>query len=243
LNHQYCVVDCGCISDGATGSTAGETGDNGSVILEITNPGKKVSYSDFRKITLRSFFEMPVGPEFNCNNQDVQAPPVPQVKAISVNATNVDTADWSTDSNYIVNSYSNSREIFVNVEGVTVETGSSAGLSSLLYLSYYSAISMWADLFIVDQTGKEYPMASVGPMPTSATSVKITYPFINPSAPNSEPGAVTVGRGTLGAPFKYEGTQIANSNCIYRLKLYFRNVSNAVVPGSTTVKEFNYQLT
>jgi len=235
LNHTYCKETCGCNANGGTG---GETGG----ISEFLNIGKEIAYSDFRKVTIRSFLTMPVGPEFDCKNSDVQPPPVPQVKATTINGVYVDRADWSTDSNNIVGSLPNNKSIYIDVTGVISETGSSAGLSTMLYLSYYAAISMWADLFIVDSTGKEYQMASVGPMATSANTVKITFPFINPQHPLSEPGAVSLGRGVFGGSFAYQGIQIPNNNCIYRLKIYFRNTSNAVIAGSTTIKEFNYQL-
>ena len=235
LNHTYCKETCGCNANGGTG---GETGG----ISQFLNMGKEVAYSDFRKVTIRSFLTMPVGPEFDCKNSDVQPPPVPQVKATTINGVDVDRADWSTDSNNIVGSFPDNKSIYIDVTGVISETGSSAGLSTMLYLSYYAAISMWADLFIVDSTGKEYQMASVGPMATSANTVKITFPFINPQHPLSEPGAVSLGRGVFGGSFAYQGIQIPNNNCIYRLKIYFRNTSNTPIPGSTTIKEFNYQL-
>ena len=238
VNHTYCVETCGCIP----GGTGGETG-NEPPIAALTTLGSRVAYSDFRKITLRSFLTMPVGPEFDCKNQDVQAPPVPQVKVTSINGTFVDSPEWSTDTNFVVYSEPGSRSIAFNVEGVSIETGNSAGLSTLLYLSYYSAISLWADLYVVDQTGKEYQMASTGPFPTSASSIRILYPFINPNNPNTEPGAITLGRGIFGSPFQFRGVEYPNTNCIYRVKLYFRNVSNAIIPGSETIKEFNYELT
>jgi hypothetical protein len=241
VNHTYCVETCNC-ELGQTGSTSGETGDNGP-ILALTTLGSRVDYSEFRKITLRSFLEMPVGPEFNCKDQEVLTPPVPQVKVVTVNGKSVDIPEWSTDTQYVVDSEPGSRSMNIQLDGVLISSGELAGLSTLLYLSYYSAISLWADLSVVDETGKEYQMASVGPFPTSANSINILYPFVNPDNPNSEPGAITLGRGTVGSPFSWRGNQYPNTNCVYRLKLYFRNVSNAIITGSETVKEFNYQLT
>lgn len=234
VNHTYCVETCSCIP----GGTGGETG-NEPPMSTLTTLGSRVDYSDFRKITIRSFLEMPVGPEFNCRTQDIQPPPVPQVKSIFINDTLVNIEGWNTDPQFVVDGPPNSRSIRVRIDGVIGRDN----LSTLVYLPYYAATSLWADLFIVDQTGKEYEMASVGPYPTSAQSINILYPFINPKNPNSEPGALTLGRGIIGSPFKFRGTEYPNNNCVYRLKLYFRNVSNAVIPGSETVIEFNYQLT
>ena len=208
-----------------------------------SNSGKVAEYSDLRKITIRSFLEMPIGAGFDCRSSEVLPPPVPQIKATTINETNVGGSGWNTDTNNVVRSYDpNNRSLSIGVSEVVSATGNSEGLSTLLYLSYYGAFSLWADLYIVDASGKEYQMATVGPMPTSTNTVNIKYPFVNPNNPLSEPGTVGLGVGVFGGYFLYRGQQISNYNCIYRLKLYFQNISNNTIEGSTTIKEFNYQL-
>ena len=87
-------------------------------------------------------------------------------------------------------------------------------------------------------------MANVGPFSVSTSKITISFPFINPANPESEAGAITLGTGIVleNSPFYFRGNYIDNNNCIYRLKLHFKNSSNAIIPNSTTIKEFNYQL-
>ena len=238
--------------DWAGGFTAGERHvmlnynplkDYTTTIGLTSNSGKVKEYSDLRKITIRSFLEMPIGAGFDCKSSETSSPSVPQVKVNTINGMYVGGSTWNTDTNNVVRSYNaNNRSLSVGVSGVISATGSSEGLSTLLYLSYYGAFSLWADLYIVSSSGKEYQMATVGPMPTSTSTVKINYPFVNPQNPLSEPGTVGLGMGVFGGYFLYRGEQIPIYNSIYRLKLYFQNLSNNTILGSTTIKEFNYQL-
>jgi hypothetical protein len=202
-----------------------------------TTTGEEIQYSEFRKMTINSFLKIPVGVEFDCRQEEKLAPQVPQFIVTKVNSTNVNSPSWSLDPQYFVTGLTGiSRGMQITIEDVK----SSSGVSTILNTGYYGAVSTWCDLYISNLSGEEYKMASIGPISLSTRIININYPFINPEYPQSEPGVVNLGVGVLGIPFKYNGTNITNNNCFYKVKIYLINSQNKVITGSETIKTFNY---
>lgn len=202
-----------------------------------TTVGEEVLYSEFRKMTINSFLKMPMGVEFNCKDEITTTPPAPQFKVIGVNSTDVSSVSWSLDPQYVVTGQTGgSRSMQVKID----EVKTAGGVSTLLNSSYYGAVSLWCELYIVDANSTEYKMASIGPISLATRTININYPFLNPEYPNSEPGVVNLGLGVLGIPFKFNGENIINSNCFYKVKLYILNSQNQTIVGSETNKSFNY---
>jgi hypothetical protein len=234
--------------DWASGFTSGERyvmlGYNPSreVVRNIggqTTVGEEILYSEFRKMTINAFLKMPVGVEFDCTKEITTAPQVPQFKVVKVNSTDVSSPSWSLDPQYVVAGLTGgNRGMQISIE----EIKSSSGVSTLLNTGYYGAISTWCDLYIVNGSGVEYKMASIGPISLASRTININYPFINPENPDSEPGVINLGVGVLGIPFKHNGANITNNNCFYKAKIYLINSQNKVIPDSETVKTFNYTI-
>lgn len=204
-----------------------------------TSIGEEIMYSEFRKMTVNSFLKIPVGVEFDCTKETVTVPQAPQLKVSKVNSTDVSAQSWSLDPQYVAEGQTGgSRSMQITLE----EVKTSSGVSSMLNTGYYGAVSTWCELYIANQAGLEYKMASIGPLSLATRVVNINYPFLNPENPNSEPGVINLGLGVLGIPFRYNGQNISNNNCFYKVKVYMINSQNRVIEGSETSKDFNYSI-
>ena len=223
---------------------------DGEVILPTNKLlGYKIAYSDFRKITARSFFEMPVGREFNCTTDEVTAPPVPVVFAAKINGSayplqaNYDHTDAS-------NLVTGGENLVLHLEAERGITGTpTEGISSLVYLGYYGIRSLWAELYAVkpSEAGNaeiEYQIANAGPFKPTSPIISINTPFPNFENPNTTNEMFTANyRISDSSSFLFGGANIVKNNFFMRLKLVFRNGSNSAVPNATKVMDFNYNRT
>ena len=223
---------------------------DGEVILPTNKLlGYKIAYSDFRKITARSFFEMPVGREFNCTTDEVTAPPVPVVFAAKINGSayplqaNYDHTDAS-------NLVTGGENLVLHLEAERGITGTpTEGISSLVYLGYYGIRSLWAELYAVkpSEAGNaeiEYQIANAGPFKPTSSIISINTPFPNFENPNTTNEMFTANyRISDSSSFLFGGANIVKNNFFMRLKLVFRNGSNSAVPNATKVMDFNYNRT
>jgi len=223
---------------------------DGEVILPTSKLlGYKIAYSDFRKITARSFFEMPVGREFNCTTDEITAPPVPVVFAAKINGSayplqaNYDHTDPS-------NLVTGGENLVLTLEAERGITGTpTEGISSLVYLGYYGVRSLWAELYAVKPSEAgygeiEYQIANAGPFKPTSSIISINTPFPNFENPNTTNEMFTANyRISDSSSFKFGGVNIVKNNFFMRLKLVFRNGSNSAVPNATKVMDFNYNRT
>ena len=211
--------------------------------------GYNIAYSDFRKITARAFFSMPVGKEFNCTNDQVKAPPFPQVYAEKMNGLTAPAAN-NYDYREPANLVTGGKNLILNLEAVRGITGTpQEGVSTLVYLGYYGIRSLWAELYAVkpsDSSGpeKEYMLANAGPFSPTSTLISINSPFPNFENPDSTGEMFTANYFDSNGPiFRFRGQDYHSNRHFMRLKLVFRNSANAVVPEATKVMDFNYNKT
>jgi hypothetical protein len=211
--------------------------------------GYNIAYSDFRKITARAFFSMPVGKEFNCTNDQVKAPPFPQVYAEKMNGLTAPAAN-NYDYREPANLVTGGKNLILNLEAVRGITGTpQEGVSTLVYLGYYGIRSLWAELYAVkpsDSSGpeKEYMLANAGPFSPTSTLISINSPFPNFENPDSTGEMFTANYFDSNGPmFRFRGQDYHSNRHFMRLRLVFRNSANAVVSEATKVMDFNYNKT
>ena len=208
--------------------------------------GYNISYSDFRKITARAFFTMPVGKEFNCTTDQVTPPPFPQVYAEKINGL---TAPLYNNFDYreVENTVSGGPNLIVDLEAVRGITGTpTEGISTLIYLSHYGIRTLWAELYVVSPASasapeKEFLLANSGPFSPTSTLISINRPFANTENPNTINEMFTASYFVSDSTsFRYRGELRNKDRHFMRLKLLFRNSANAIVPECTKVMDFNY---
>ena len=207
--------------------------------------GYNIAYSDFRKITARAFFEIPVGKEFNCTTDQLTPPPFPQVYAEEINGS---TGPITNDFDYRNegNIASGGDNLILKIAAVRGITGTpTEGVSSLVYLGYYGIRTLWAELYAVNPTnGEEYLLANAGPFRPTSTTISINAPFPNFDNPETTDRMFTCNHFVADSTsFQYRGGSIVKDRFFMRLKLVMRNSSNAIVPESTRIIDFNYNKT
>ena len=207
--------------------------------------GYSIEYSDFRKITARAFFEMPVGREFNCTTDEIKPPPIPQVYAEKINGS---TGPMSTNYDFTDprNTVVGGSNIVLNIESVKGITGTpTEGISSLIYLGYYGIRTLWAELYVVkpkgDQPEQEYLLANAGPFSPTTSIISINKPFpnFNFRETTNEMFTASYHLANQGS-FRFKGQTYTTDNHFMRLKLVFRNSANSPVEGATRIMDFNY---
>jgi alpha-tubulin suppressor-like RCC1 family protein len=180
--------------------------------------------TEFRKITARSFFNLPIGSEFNCKYSTTDETPYPKVNVVSLNGKG---------SPYDL-SYLNSNSPVTGGSELTIATS----VVNPYNIPYYSAISLWADLYWVSNTAPEisYLVNSKGPLLTTTNRILMSSPFTGIIGG----GMFTNYPGNLGS-FLLANRSLITANGKFRLVFYYKDNAGKKIPQTETSTEFIYQ--
>lgn len=177
--------------------------------------------SEFRKITARSFFNMPIGAEFNCKYDVADSVLKPYAEVLTLNKKN---------SPYDISFNANS-----NVTGGSTLT-SVLSIKNPESIAYYGITYMVAELYWVSTDNQISRLltrrASLAP---TATTVPLSPPFSGLLSG----GMFTNYPGNSGWITFKDGTQ-TQANGKYRLVTYYTDIAGKAISGTTKTTEFIY---
>lgn len=186
--------------------------------------------TEFRKITARAFFNMPVGKEFNCKYNIADSVPYPKMKIQKLNGK---------IGNGLQNTYDliwqNSNSPVTGQQNLTIETT----ISNPDSIPYYGATFLSCKLYWVSTQNagvKEYLLHSRDIIYPTTTTITLGPAFSNLLSS----GMFTNYPSNLGTFTLANGTSV-NANGKFRVVLVYTDSSGRKIPETEVSKDFIYQ--